>query len=192
MQNQQTDPHTQKPQPADIWNWLYFLCHVHATTVLPFLRRGNGTEAYAMNGVLVFVVLLVLAIGTRNPACWAFFALWFFMIVRRRVQVYQARKRGQIVHSRYDGDPWLAFKVPFVRTNEMARSIIEPLICLIVGSLLCTLSIDLGAIVLLTCFSLMVKNGIEEEITRKRLERMRDASIENAWFAERFRKDVEE
>lgn len=192
MNNQQPDPHAQKPQPADLTNWLYFFCHVHGTAMLPFLRHGSGSEAYALNGVLMFLVLLLLAIATKNPACWLFFGAWFIAICRRRGQCNAARKRGEIIHSRYDGDPWLALKVPFVKRHKTAREFVEPMMCFISGALLCTFSIELGALVMAGFVTLMIKNAIEEEITCKRLERMRDASIENAWYAERFRQNVEE
>lgn len=179
----------QKPNPTanDYLGAIYVVCDAYRCLVGPFLRYGQGAEAYSIKAFIVFVILLTFAAAERDPALWAFLALWIVALIFRRVQSVRLRKHG-VIHSRYAGDPWLAFKVPFVKSDYTARGLIEPVICFLAGIAICPLSVNLGGLLMLGWPAMFIHAAIEKEIHRKRMERMADAQIDAQWYGDRFRR----
>ncbi|HEY4308995.1 MAG TPA: hypothetical protein VGN12_06045 [Pirellulales bacterium] len=102
---------------------------------------------------------------------------WLAMLVLQRISTAIARRRGAIIHSRYVGYPWFGFAFPFIREYRTAQQI-EAVACIAVGGFLCKFDLPLGQFVLFGFFGMIAKNGIEDEIERKQLQRMHDAEIE--------------
>ncbi|OWK40996.1 hypothetical protein [Fimbriiglobus ruber] len=171
--------------PGDVLNLVYFVADVHAACLLPFLRTGFGVEAFRWNGVLALVLLLTLA-GSVPGMGW-YFAAWVTAVVLQRARTMRLVYRGAVIHSRYMGYPWAAMRVPLVKRESTATGLIEPQLCFLIGVLLCPLSVDLGTFVMAGFLTLIVRNGFEREIDRQRLQRMRDAAIEQRWYADRLR-----
>jgi hypothetical protein len=165
---------------------LYFLCNIHATCISPFIRSGFGKNALGWNGVLAFALLWYMAC-TEKGMGW-YFAAWFIALILRRIQTFRMLRRGELIHTRYSGYPWLAMKCPFVRTEHTAQLFVEPMGCIVAGVLLAHLSPGMGGFVLFGFVSFIVRAGIEGIITEKRMERMQDAMIEQGWYAEEMRK----
>jgi hypothetical protein len=165
---------------------LYFLCNIHATCISPFIRSGFGKNALGWNGLLAFTLLWYMAC-TEKGMGW-YFAAWFVALIYRRIQTFRMLRRGELIHTRYSGHPWLALKCPFVRTEYTATVFVEPMLCFIAGVALAPLSPGMGGFVLFGFLSFIARAGIEGMITEKRMERMQDAMIEQAWYAEEMRK----
>jgi hypothetical protein len=171
---------------GDGLNALYFLCNIHATCISPFIRSGFGKNALGWNGVLAFTVLWYMAC-TEKFMGW-YFVAWFVVLICRRIQTARILRRGELIHSRYSGYPWLAMKCPFVRTEYTAEVFVEPMGCFFAGALLCPLSPGMGGFVMLGFLSFILRAGIEGMITEKRMEQLQDAMIEQGWYAEELRK----
>jgi hypothetical protein len=77
--------------------------------------------------------------------------------------------------------------LPFVQRESTATGIVEPVMCLVAGTLLYPLSHNLGWFILLGSLSFLLRNAIAGEVIRKRLERMRDAEIEQRYLAYRYK-----
>jgi hypothetical protein len=165
---------------------LYFLCNIHATCITPFIRSGFGKNALGWNGVLAFALLWYMAC-TEKGMGW-YFAAWFVALIYRRLQTFRLLRRGELIHTRYAGYPWLAMKCPFVRSEHTAEVFVEPMGCLFVAVLLAHFSPGMGGFVLIGGAALFIRTGIEGMITDKRVEQMRDAAIEQAWYSEEYRK----
>jgi hypothetical protein len=186
QQNQQQQGYSNQ----DAFNFLYLFCRGHATVVTPFLRTGFGAEALGLNALVAFVMMTFLA--CKDQAMSGLLGLWLLAVIVQRVRTRLAIHRGEIIHSRYAGYPWLAMKMPFVRKEQTAVGIVEPMVIFLVGVLLCPLSVDVGGLVSTSAVSLMLQHGIEAEIDRKRMQQMRDAEIEQRYYAERFRNPLED
>ena len=91
-------------------------------------------------------------------------------------------------HSKYDGYPALALKLPFVRTEGSAKSL-EPVFCILAGAALCPWSEAVGAYVFLGFASLLVVRAFETQSTVNRVRAMQDAAIEQRNMASMFRGD---
>jgi len=175
-----------RPSNHDFLGVIYMACNVHATCIAVFLRRGFGKEALAWNGFLAFWLLILL--GGGDVAFLYYFACWLVALIAQRIRTLAMLRKGVVIHTRYAGYPYWAMKVPFVRSEDTAMGFVEPAMCFIAGALLCPLSVNIGGFVMLGVITFMVRHGIDEEIDRKRLERLQDNAIETMWYAEQMRK----
>lgn len=168
-------------------NLLYLVASAHATCFTVFLRRGFGTEALGLNGIIALVIILLYAGETRDPYMAWYFWAWLLALIAQRLDTFLLVRKGNREHSRYDGWPNIALALPFVKTEAIAKNLVEPLMCFLGGVLLCPLSESLGGFVMLGFFSLVIKRGLESQANRMQVQRLRDAEIEQRQLAERFR-----
>jgi hypothetical protein len=176
------------PSRGDGANVLYLVLSVLATCITPLIRTGFGVEALGTNGLLATLLLLV--ISPSVPDMPGYFALWLFALVMQRLITLRNARRGLIVHSRYAGYPWLAMKMPLVRKESTAIRIAEPLVCLGLGGLIYLGSPLFGQLIMICAMALFLKGLVEKWANYARIQRVRDAEIEQRWYAEQFRKGV--
>lgn len=167
---------------------IYFTANVLATIVAVFLRRGFGKDALGWNSLIAFFVLFFLA-GAANDMVFFYLLVAFtFGQITRRLETFRIYRNGHVLHSQYAGFPYWAMKVPFVKSQKLARELVEPVICFVIGLLLCPFSERVGAFIALCGIGLIVRHCIEVEVDRKRVQRMHDARIEHEWYADQMRK----
>ena len=77
-------------------------------------------------------------------------------------------------------------KLPFVRQEATARNIVEPIVCIGFGLVLCTVSEAMGRFVMFGFVSLLAQRAIESQINMNRVRRMRDAQIEQRYLSDLF------
>jgi len=160
------------------FNALLYAAQVHAACVWPFLRLGAGVEALRWQGPVAFVLLCLLAGASQSMLIYL--AVWLVFVARQRIKADPAQ------HSRYTGYPVVAIRIPGFRTEKKAK-VAECMICLVAGIGLMPLDEAVGAFIAAGFFSLAIIEGIGREVNRMRVQRMRDARIENEMLAERFR-----
>jgi len=185
--DQNHNPDSWKETNASGLGLLYFASNVLATSIAVFIRRGFGREALSWNSLFAFLLLLFLA-GAEGPAFVLFAGAFTAAQIYRRIETFRIIRGGGIVHSQYAGYPYVAMKVPFVKTEHRAKELIEPLFCFITGLLLCPVSVGIGGYVALCGIGFMVRYGIDDAVARKRIERMQDARIEHEWYSEQTRR----
>ena len=160
----------------------YRLFHCHLSALAVFIRRDFGLEALGINAFIAGLMILLTYAATGDPAMKAFLVMWLVAQIVQRVRSFRNKRRGMRIHSRYAGYPWLAMRVPFVRSETVAVRFVEPLLCLTAGWVLMHLSRPLGGFVMLGCVSFFIRNNIDAEIQRVRLRQMDDARIEAEWY----------
>jgi hypothetical protein len=165
-------------------NLLGLMANGGATTVTPFLRRGFGREALGLNGILAGLIILLYGGFTNSPETVTFFWVWLTAVAYQRLYGFRQRANGQVVHSRYAGDPVVGRR--FTKSERVAREVVEPLICVVVGACLWSWSEQVGRFVLCASFCLLVCRGIETQVTRNRVQAMRDAAIEQKYVSDLF------
>jgi hypothetical protein len=171
-------------------NLLGILANGHATTVTPFLRRGFGSEALGINGVVGAIIILLYAGVTNSPEMVTFWWVWIAAVAYQRLYSVKQRQNGNVVHSRYAGWPEVGMR--FAKTEKVARGVIEPLVCVVVGGCLWSWSEALGRFILLGSFSLLVSRGLEQQVIRNRVRAMSDAQIEQRYLSDVFNHRREE
>jgi hypothetical protein len=181
-QQSQHDEGSTRGGDADL---AYRALSILSLCITPFIRTGFGAEGIGMNGLLAAVLLIIVAGSV--PDMQLYVALWFGALVIQRAHTVRNKKRGMVTHSRYGGYPWLAMKIPLVRKESTAFLIAEPSACLAVGALIYTASPTFGQFIMVCAVAMFLKYSVENAVTQKRIQRMRDAEIEQRWYAEQFR-----
>jgi hypothetical protein len=153
--------------------------------VTPFMRRNCGREYPGIAGLIGGGIILLLMGQTRDPAMPVFFWCWLAALVVMRLQSWQVRRRGAVVHSRYGGDSWLIQKLPFVKSPQQARLLEVPL-CLLVGALLAPVSEFLGGFIFLCALAMALEAAIEAQRNYVQVTRAQDAQIEMQVFQQRM------
>jgi len=95
-----------------------------------------------------------------------------------------ATRRGIILHSRYEGDvnTWL------IKNRAAVKLLLEPLVCVILAVCFKLIGLSHGFALFFGwgAASLMFVAIIERQFERNRVRAMRDAAIEQKYFAARF------
>ncbi len=180
----------QQKMPADqitvagSTNLLYFLALSHATCFTPFLRSNFGTEALGFQGLGAVVILLLLAVS--HPLGGLFLLAWFVTLMLRRAQTFVNWRDGAVGHSQYAGDSTVARRF-FCKNERTAKLLIEPLLCGGAGYLLSDLSPVVGTFVMAGGGSLFLVQVFERFALFIRVQRLRDAEIEQRVIAAAYR-----
>jgi len=164
---------------------MYWVFNVHASCITPFIRKGFGSEALGFPGLFALGTLVFCTAVDPHMLIWL--GLWLVAVIVQRIITIRTRLKGAIIHSRWNGHPWLAMKFPFVKREETAMQFIEPMMCFAFGALLMAWSQFMGMFLMAGFISLLGRGGIEQEIFNRRLTRMRDAEIEASYYANRRR-----
>lgn len=185
-QGQTQQPFDALMNPRTSLNLFAILVAGHATCFTVFLRHSFGTRALGRNGVVACLLILLSACGAEDPVLLMFLGLFLLALILQRLKTFQLYRQGVEWHSQYGGYPFLALKIPLVRSEGTAKAF-EPIFCLLIGPCLCPLSEPLGLFVMLGFFSLLFVRAFETQIMSNRMRAMRDAAIEQRNMAAIFR-----
>lgn len=176
-----------RPSMNDSFNMLTFLVSAHSLCFAVFLRKDFGKEGIGFYGLGAALMILVYGSLTNCYPMFVFFVAWILAVIAQRLIQFSNWRRGVILHSRYNGYPWLAWKLfPRIKSEGNAKAA-EAFLCLAIGGLLTNVSPPLGVFVMSGFLSIMLCEGIKVEFTRKRLQAMRDAEIEQRNLAEQYK-----
>jgi hypothetical protein len=177
------DPPRQEKR-SDPLGILYGLCNIHCTTFTVFLHYGFGSEALGFPGMFALILLFFCMAGDPRMMYWLV-AFLVTLVIQRLITVSMLR-RGCELHSLSNGWPLIAKLLPFVR-KRTSLIVIEVLLCFLAGACMMGTSEFIGKYLMLGGVSLFVRTVIEESVARRRVQRMRDAELEQRWLSERFR-----
>lgn len=184
---------TQHAPPGDritmggSFNVLYLLAHAHALSFTVFLRTNFGSEGVGICGLVTIVMILGWGAYANCFPMFLFFLLWLLALIVQRIRTFSNWRSGKvIVHSRYNGDPWLS-RLLFRRMSELNARGVDAFLCLIVGGVISRFNEPFGFYVMAGFASIMLTESVMAESTRRRLRQMRDAEIEQHYFAETYR-----
>lgn len=185
MAADQNDRIRPKTSPGDAFNFLALIVSIHTTTITPFIRTGFGINANGWNGVGALVLLVFWwAADETDQIMSSYLVLWLFALLVQKGRTLARIRKGERIHSRYWGDPWLAMKIPFVRSERTALILVEPLICLLAGVTMCSASEALGRLWMIGFLTLPLRNAIETAVYGARVQAIDDAEIEGHFYAE--------
>jgi hypothetical protein len=161
----------------------------HAACFWPFLRCNFGTRAFSVSGQLAVVVMFLYGAFYPCPAMVPFAALWLVLVILHRIITTIRRMRGWETHSLFSGVPWVVRSLFFWLNPRdlVATGACEPVLVLIAGTLLCTLSESLGFFVMAGSVSLAVRRLLERSIEEAQLRSIRDNEFEMQALMARYR-----
>ncbi len=183
QQQQQSDKHDMQ----GTFNATYVLFNSHASCLTPFLRTQFGKEAFTHTGLMALVLMVTWGGLTNSYGMWVMVCLWIVAMLTQRMNGIQNRRNGVVVHSRYNGYPWLSFKLfPRIRDETNARGA-DGFLAIFTGIGLSYVDPALGWFIGVGGFSLLFVEALLVDLRKKRLEAMRDAEIEQRDLAEHYR-----
>jgi uncharacterized membrane protein YiaA len=175
------------PNARESVNILYVLTKGMATCVTPFIRCNTGVHALGVFGVIALIIIAMYASAESSPEMGFYLVAWFVSVLRHNVKARRAQRLGCGEHSQYAGWPWLAMKIPFVRTEDVAKGI-EPFMCFFLGAFVCPLSLAMGQFLMLAGVGLLFTRMMELAAFETKVRRTRDAMIEMRQLSEELRR----
>ncbi|MDX1968577.1 MAG: hypothetical protein SFV23_15475 [Planctomycetaceae bacterium] len=187
-------PHSppQMPQPGDrltlasSFNGLNILANAHAVTLTPFFRTDFGSEGIGMPGVIGIFLILGWGSAFNCYPMFIFFIVWIAAVICQRVKTFINWRTGVISHSFYNGYPWLVRRF-FPRLSEPNAKAVEAFACFGIGGVIAQFVPPLGWYLMLGLASILFSEAVIVEQSRRRLQAMRDAEIEQRYLAEKYR-----
>jgi hypothetical protein len=187
-QQQQNDPMNWKRN----FNILAWFCLVHGRALTLLIRSRNGKDSLGVPCALALVMMFLWATFTQDTLIWVWMAVWFFFLIVRRVETVWLTRRGERIHSQYDGWPGPAYW--FCRSERIAKLIIEPTLFAIVGALLYGSYEQAGLsprgmpwFLLAGMFTLPFVECVKQTIQERCTQGMLDARIEQEAMMDEFR-----
>jgi hypothetical protein len=186
----QPDQNSWRQDQRRAFNLLHTLCAGHATTLTPFLHRGQGVEAFGFRGLAGALILIGWFGFTRDPLFQGYFVAWLVALGLRRIEAWRLERKGEPIHTCSTGWPvvseWLGV------SGDIGRGV-EAAACLGCAIVLAWASESYGVpwnglavYIGLGAFSLLFDFGVSRAITNRQLRQMLDAKIEQTSLMERF------
>lgn len=187
FQQQQQQQGFGRPSMNQSFGALYLAADCFALCFTPFLRRDFGRNAVGLAGLGAGGLILFWGSYSQTPAlCW-YFLVWLLALIGQRIRTFQNTLRGLAPHSYYPGYPWLAFKLfPRLKSEANAKGA-EAFLLLAVGGLLTFVSKPLGFFVMTGFPAILFLEAVRVEVTRSRLQAMRDAELSQRELSDRYR-----
>lgn len=179
-----------RPPFQDVRTGVNILAHLingWATSILPFIRKDFGSEFFGVNALIALLTMLVFGAVENSDDLLRYMGIWLLVVLAQRLDGARAVRRGQIIHTRYVGDSWLAQKLAPRAKRKTHQMLIEPAICLLVGLLFCPGSPAVGQYLIVGAFAVFMFNGMHRAVLERRVRHMHDAYIEQQTMARMFR-----
>ena len=181
-----------QPEPSDIqssMNLLMVVLHIYSTSIEVFLHRGMGARYLGLQAVFV-LFLVPLHPGfmrTKDPSLTGLFLLAYLGACLGQRAVMLARQRtGEVVHSRYNGYPWILGAKS--RIDELTwKGRVEPLLVVLGGVLFACLDEGFGSFVMTAGGAMFLKNLMHQQLRSQELMDMQDSLVEQQQRAAQFR-----
>ena len=193
-------PEQQQEKPIDMIqdtknaiNWLMFFVQIYSTAIEVFLHRDMGHRylGFQALAVLLVVPLHTFFFQTRAPDDTAWFLLFYLICCfAQRCNQWDRRKSGVVIHSHYNGYPWL--RGARSNVSEIAfKTWVEPLVMAFLGLLLRQSDAANGCFLMYCAFAMCVKNLVGQYLLHEELTDMRDNMLEQQHLADRFRQSTD-
>jgi hypothetical protein len=172
------------PKKEDAFNVLMFFCAIHQRAVIVPFRIRYGAEGLGLPALWALVLMFFWWGFSADPLMLGWMCLWFAAVVVRRIESLRLSRKGEKVYSFYDGRPYMAMKVPGVKTESIAKMVVEPLFLFTVGLIYYFMAKDMGwrqgfsYFMMLSIFTLPFLEGVRQTVWKRRVQAMSDARIE--------------
>jgi hypothetical protein len=187
MPKEQSSPQDNALKPKDGFQILLVAANIHAACITPLIRHSFGQDRPGVFGLVGLLAMLLYAEIRQDRAMLPYIGIWLVALAGNRLRTVWMAFRGVADHSHYNGFPWLAMALPFVKREGTAR-VLEPVLCFLGGQALLGVSVPLGEFVMAGALSLAVLEGVARMSISRRVIAMRNAEIEMRQLAEFYRR----
>jgi hypothetical protein len=178
-------PQTDSESKAEAINWLVFLLNGLKLALTVFSRRSFGRDGIGFPGLFAICFFLVYASYAQSAIVLNAFYVWLFALLIQRLRTSMQRKKGIMVHSRYDGFPWLGALL-CRRRSELSAYRCELGFWVAMAVVAACFDPALGGFIGIAACGLVGHESFKVEMRRKQQHNMEDARIELAHRASQF------
>jgi hypothetical protein len=186
------DPSQPTVRPTDVFGWLMFICRALAITVEVFLHEAStfGERYFGLPAAAAALALLCFPVfweGHDVSLLFVFLICYAAICMTIRLKTFARRRRGgDQPHTLYSGRPRLLRLVRGM-SEVKVKSMLEPMLVLLTGTLVLAINEPLGTYLLLAGFALLVSVNSTLAAERQRALDMHDAFIDQRGVVDRFR-----
>ena len=170
-------------------HWALFFFQVYSTAIEVFIHHSIGHRylGFQALAVLMVVPLHTLFFRTNDPSMTAVFLIFYLgACILQRCGQLSRRLKGVVVHSQYNGYPWLMTERAKV-SETTVKTWYEPGLIALLGLMLRQSDHANGSFLMYCAFAMCVKNLVGQHLVHEELADMNDSLIEQQHMAERFR-----
>ena len=182
MKSEERRPSSMIEDARTGFNLLTWFLEGHVMAIAPFIRSGFGPRGIGVGGLIAAAMILMWGAYRNDDRMLAYLEVWFLTVIWRKIRA------DRCVHSEYHGWPWLTSLLLFGSKNEDRLRLVEPLVCLLAGSVLKAWSAAAGDFVMLGAASFALNAAIIVGMRRRHAESLRDAEIEAGYWDELARR----
>jgi hypothetical protein len=165
----------------DSTNVFFGLVTIHAAAITPFLRKGFGKEALMWPGFYAFFLILIIAGVNNCPSMVMYLYAWLAMLLWQRIYTWKLTRRGQILHSKFEGRFWLC--------GGKLGFLLELLTCGSLGYWFYSIGETVvGYFLMVGVVSILCRELLNLSIAQRQIQSMHDAQMEQQWRVQAFRK----
>ena len=189
MDEQQVKGWTPIEDARNAANIMVFASRVMTAPVEVIIRKRFGSRYFGLPGfVALFAIPMWMTLWPQESATgigW-FWLLFILMQFRARIEAAWIVRRGDIVHTRYNGRPRVTRLFKRLGEQEI-KGRIEPSIVLIIGLAVFVIDRPLGSYLVVASLALSANHGLMIAVDRARALEMNDVLIEQRAISEQFR-----
>jgi hypothetical protein len=176
-------------QQNDSMNWKrnfdisHALCVMHQRALVVPMRSRWGIYALGVPCALALVLMVLWATFSRDPYMWVWIGFWVICQLARRAESVRLHRRGERIHSQYDG--YVAYASRWRVSESTAKLVIEPVVFGVFGLVLFDMYRENGLPVqglpyffLAGLFSLPFVETVKRSVWERRAQAMVDARVE--------------
>jgi hypothetical protein len=175
----------QKPQPnegptlRDSFHLGRLALSAHERCATPPIRDQVGTEANTLAGPLALVGMALYGAYVHDGCVFLYIGFWLVAMLSQRMDSIACRRRGMLLHSRYAGRPFVALLLaPFIRSERVAKLLIEPAFCLASAWMLADWSPAVAGLVGSAAFSIVMVELLDGHMQKQREQAVIDSRLE--------------
>jgi len=184
MQDQQPKQLT----PRDCANLFSWIVVGWAMTIYLPIRRGMGKDHIATEAFVGLFWLVAWMLVTNAPLLMPLVPLYLLCALLHRISAFARRRRGEFIHTFYNGEPWLAMGLFRVKDELKAKSFVEPLLAAALGLYLLQFDEGAGLYFLGGAMALVAADRLIASRDERKVDDMRNSMFENEMLMGNFRK----
>ncbi len=162
-----------------IANLAFLIVAAWAMTVTLPMRRFSGKHYLKTTAAFGAMIIVCYTLFVPAPELVPLFIVFVFSVFLHLAGLLKMRFNGVLVHTLYNGDPWLTRRLFFCKDEHRCKALIEPLVAIVIGYFLVPNYAPCGAYFIIAGFAMIiVQSEIDKELQR-RVDGVNDGRIEN-------------
>jgi hypothetical protein len=156
-----------------------FLVDIWAMALQVPMRRMVGKNFIDMRGVMALVFVFFYGGLWNSLPVFVWLGIYVVSVVAHRIATLRRHYRGVVLHSRYNGYPWLGVFMRRPWDETRVKMVLEPLLAMFVGAMVSPYGESSAMFFFGGAVCMFLDSTLIEVQQQKRVDDLNDASIES-------------